>query len=80
MIANGGQNEGLFRAAFMQSGSPVPNGNDTAQGQSVFDEFVLRSGCQNATDSLQCLREAPYETLNAAMQASASILSRKVRK
>jgi acetylcholinesterase len=77
MIANGGDTEGLFRAGFMQSGSPIPHG-DTVQGQWSYNEFVMRAGCQNATDSLQCLREAPYETLKAAMDASASILSEKV--
>jgi acetylcholinesterase len=77
MVANGGNTEGLFRGAFMQSGSPIPTGN-TVQGQRSYDEFVRQAGCQNTTDSLQCLREAPYETLRNAMEASPSILSKQV--
>ena len=30
MVTNGGNTEGLFRAAFMQSGSPIPIGDITA--------------------------------------------------
>ncbi|KAI0704351.1 carotenoid ester lipase precursor [Cytidiella melzeri] len=76
IIANGGDNEGLFRGAFMQSGSPIPYGEIT-QGQRSYDQFVLAAGCQNATDSLQCLREAPYKVLQDAMNVSPSILSRQ---
>jgi acetylcholinesterase len=32
MLANGGDTEGLFQAAFMQSGSPIPAG-DITKGQ-----------------------------------------------
>ena len=32
MLANGGNTEGLFRAAFMQSGSPLPVGDITHVG------------------------------------------------
>jgi hypothetical protein len=32
MVANGGNPEGLFRAAFMQSGSPIPAGDITLVG------------------------------------------------
>jgi hypothetical protein len=46
--------------------------------QRNYDDFVSRVGCQNTTDSLQCLREAPYEALKAAMDASSSIFSKQV--
>lgn len=52
MMTNGGNNEGLFRAGFLQSGSPLPIGNITkGTGQvgfylhsayAVFD--ILRKG------------------------------------
>ncbi len=77
MIANGGDNEGLFRGGFMESGSPIPYG-EIEQGQWSYDQLVENAGCKNATDSLQCLREAPYEVLKKAMNASPSILSFKV--
>ncbi|KAI0804505.1 carotenoid ester lipase precursor [Irpex lacteus] len=74
MIANGGDNEGLFRAGFMQSGAPIPYG-EIEQGQWSYDLLVENAGCKNAIDSLQCLRETPYEVLKKAMNASPSILS-----
>lgn len=77
MIANGADNEGLFRGGFMESGAPIPYG-DIEQGQWSYDLLVENTGCKNATDSLQCLREAPYEVLKTAMNASPSILSFKV--
>ncbi|KAI0804506.1 alpha beta-hydrolase [Irpex lacteus] len=76
MIANGGDNEGLFRGGFMESGSPIPYG-EIEQGQWSYDQLVENAGCKNAADSLQCLREAPYEVLKKAMNASPSILSFK---
>jgi len=40
MITNGGNNEGLFRAGFMQSGSPLPVGNITKGTGQVCDWFT----------------------------------------
>lgn len=77
MIANGGDTEGLFRGAFMHSGSPIPFG-DITHGQRTYDQLVVYAGCQNATDSLQCLRDAPYDVLKAGMNASPSLISRLV--
>ncbi len=77
MIANGGDTEGLFRGAFMHSGSPIPFG-DISHGQRTYDQLVAYAGCQNATDSLQCLREVPYDVLKAGMNASPSLFSRLV--
>ncbi|EIM86929.1 carotenoid ester lipase precursor [Stereum hirsutum FP-91666 SS1] len=65
MVANGGNAEGLFHGAFMQSGSPIPVGDiaDTKQ-QAVYDSVVDRAGCSNKTDTLQCLREVPFSVFN----------------
>ena len=65
MLTNGGNNEGLFRAAMMDSGSPLPTGDIELQ-QWAYDTIVEQVGCANATDSLQCLREAPADALLAA--------------
>ncbi|KAI0804500.1 carotenoid ester lipase precursor [Irpex lacteus] len=75
MLANGGDTEGLFRGAFMHSGSPIPFG-DISHGQRTYDQLVAYAGCQNASDTLQCLREAPYDVLKAGMNASPSLFSR----
>lgn len=66
MLLNGGNNEGLFRAAFMESGAPIPVGSYT-HGQKYYDAIVKQTGCLNQTDTLDCLRNAPYNTLMGAI-------------
>lgn len=51
----------------MESGGPIPTGNFT-RGQMFFDAIVAQTGCQGALDTLQCLREAPFEALRDAAQ------------
>lgn len=77
MVANNGDNEGLFRGAIMQSGSPIPVG-DIALGQQYFDAFVSATGCSSASDKLECLRGVPYVNYTAAVQASPSSYSYQV--
>ncbi|KAI0326234.1 carotenoid ester lipase precursor [Cubamyces sp. BRFM 1775] len=74
MIANGGNAEGLFRGAFMESGSPIPTG-DITHGQGDYDKIVAETGCTGAADTLQCLRGVPYDTLKKAVDASPNIFS-----
>ncbi|KAH9891908.1 carotenoid ester lipase precursor [Cubamyces lactineus] len=74
MLTNGGNTEGLFRGAFMESGSPIPTG-DITHGQSDYDRLVAETGCTGAADTLQCLREVPYDTLKKAADASPNIFS-----
>ncbi|KAJ7776822.1 alpha beta-hydrolase [Mycena maculata] len=74
MLANGGNTEGLFRAAFMESGSPIPVGS-IDNGQMYYDAIVEQTGCSSATDTLACLRTVPYATLLAAQNASPGIFS-----
>ncbi|THH27529.1 hypothetical protein EUX98_g6648 [Antrodiella citrinella] len=69
MLTNGGNNEGLFRGAFMQSGSLLPLGD--MQGAQVFyDNLVADAGCEGAFDTLRCLRYIPFHRLKAAMDKS----------
>lgn len=58
----------LFRAAIMNSGSIVPaDPVDCPKGQAVYDKVVQTGGCEEADDTLACLRELDYtEFLNAA--------------
>ncbi|KAF8838648.1 alpha/beta-hydrolase [Paxillus ammoniavirescens] len=74
MLTNGGNPGGLFRAAFMQSGSPIPVG-DITNGQGYYDALVDETGCSSTSNTLQCLREVPYETLLAAVNQSPGIFS-----
>ncbi|KAK0503648.1 carotenoid ester lipase precursor [Armillaria luteobubalina] len=68
-IAYDGDTQGLFRAAFMQSGSPVPVG-DLEGGQKYYDDIVVRTGCSGSDDTLACLRTVSYPILKAAIDNS----------
>ncbi|KAN0139660.1 Alpha/Beta hydrolase fold [Lactarius tabidus] len=74
MLANGGNPEGLFRAAFMQSGSPTPVG-DLTNGQPYYDFLVQQTNCSGSSDTLECLRTVPYEELIAAINLTPSLFS-----
>jgi acetylcholinesterase len=78
MVTNGGDNEGLFRGAVMQSGGPIPVG-DIEHGQQYYDAMVANTGCQDSPDSLECLRKVPYATYKKAMDASPNMFAYQVR-
>ena len=78
MLTNGGNNEGLFRAAFMESGSPLPVG-DITDGQRYYDFLVSQAGCERAADTLECLRQAPFEVIMKAVNDTPAQLSWQVR-
>ncbi|KAG6865404.1 hypothetical protein C0991_002898 [Blastosporella zonata] len=71
MVANNGNHEGLFRAAFMQSGSPVPVA-DIESGQVYYNNIVANSGCSKAPDTLECLRTVDYKVLKAAVNSTSA--------
>jgi len=66
LLTNGGNPEGLFRAAFLESGSPLPVGHIT-EIQSTYDAIVTGTNCSTSADTLQCLREVPFDTLQTAI-------------
>ncbi|KAI0041133.1 alpha/beta-hydrolase [Auriscalpium vulgare] len=74
LVTNGGNTEGLFRGAFMQSGSPTGIG-PVAEGQPFYDALVANVSCAAAKDTLQCLREAPLDRLRTAINASPDIFA-----
>src|ERR1700761_8904575 len=93
MLANDGDTEGLFRAAFMQSGSPIPvgpleNGQICTLGlctvirhtdtAAVYDQIVQQVGCAGSADTLECLRTVPFDSLKAAQDATPFIFSFEV--
>lgn len=64
IAAYDGDNEGLFRAAILESGNAVGaplNGTDWYQH--MYDNLTESVGCSGAEDTLQCLRDVPYETI-----------------
>jgi len=77
MLANEGNTEGLFRAAFMESGAPIPIG-DITNGQKYYDALVADTGCSGAPDTLACLRTVPYAKLKASINKSPGIFAYQV--
>lgn len=77
MLLNGGDTEGLFHGAFMESGSPLPVANLT-RGQVHYDAIVAQTNCTGSADTLACLRGVPYATLKAAADAAPGLLSSDV--
>ena len=61
----------------MESGSPIPVG-DITHGQPYYDALVAETGCSGASDTLQCLREVPYETLLTAVNQLSGIFAYQV--
>ena len=67
IVTNRGDSEGLFRGAIIQSGSPQ-TATDTSNGQQHYDKLVNDMGCFGAGDTLDCLRNVPYEKLKQGVE------------
>ncbi|EEY21735.1 lipase [Verticillium alfalfae VaMs.102] len=66
----------LFRGAIMNSGSMVPaDPVDCPKGQAVYDLVVREAGCAGKADTLNCLRDVPYQTFLKAVTSTPGILS-----
>ena len=78
MLVNKGDQEGLFRGGIMQSGGPIPVG-DIEHGQQYYDTLVKNAACDTDPDTLECLRNVPYERLKYAMDASPDFFSYQVK-
>lgn len=65
-MAYNGRDDGLFRAAIMESGNPVPyqSYRTTQEYQPLYEKLVKSAGCNHAIDTLDCLRTVPYKKLN----------------
>ena len=77
MLANGGNTDGLYRGAIMSSGSPSPT-RDIIDQQSYYNIVVENAGCANASDTLECLRHVPADTLLAAAATLPNLLDYQV--
>lgn len=68
LLANGGRDDGLFSAAICQSGGPYYFGSFTpaALGERPYESVLKATNCTNTHDKLECLRAAPFESLNMA--------------
>jgi carboxylesterase type B len=66
----------LFRGGIMNSGSIIPaDPVDCPKSQVVYDTVVEAAGCSSASDTLECLRDLPYETYLSATNSVSGILS-----
>ncbi|TCD61801.1 hypothetical protein EIP91_007887 [Steccherinum ochraceum] len=74
MMTNNGDHEGLFRAAFMESGSTWPVG-DMEGGQRWYDDLVANTECADEEDTVECLRDVPLDKLRAAMDRAPAFFS-----
>ncbi|PIL25455.1 hypothetical protein GSI_13345 [Ganoderma sinense ZZ0214-1] len=73
LVANDGDNEGLFRGAVLSCGTLLPTG-DISDQQRFFDGIAADTGCATATDKLACLRIVPAENLTASAASIPNIL------
>jgi cholinesterase len=71
MAAFGGRDDKLFRGGIMQSGSLILTMNSTAAQQS-YDYLVMATNCSDEADTLQCLREVPFDAINGAVNSTTS--------
>ncbi|KAL7790343.1 Alpha/Beta hydrolase protein [Trichoderma ceciliae] len=68
LIGFKGNNDGLFRAAIMESasllGAPINNPEQLQRSyQGMYNNITTTVGCNTSNDSLSCLRTVPFETL-----------------
>ncbi|CZR63329.1 related to carboxylesterase type B [Phialocephala subalpina] len=72
LVAYGGRDDGLYRAAIMESGGPLerwPYATPYTNGYSeeLYTNLMKSTGCHNATSPLECLRYLQFSQPNAAL-------------
>lgn len=71
LIAYGGRDDGLFRAAIAESGAPIIfTEHNAILAQDGYDTVTKITGCATAVDQLSCLRALPFDTLNDALNTT----------
>ncbi|MCJ1250311.1 hypothetical protein MMC30_007537 [Trapelia coarctata] len=72
LLAYGGCNDKLFRAAIMESGNPISDFaiQGSAFYQPAYDAIVQATNCTDTMDTLQCLRSVPFAQFNAALNTT----------
>lgn len=73
MVAYDGNLNGLFQGAVMESGSAALLQDITStKQQENYDFLVAQTNCNTASDTLSCLRQAPYQAiLNTTLETNA---------
>ena len=71
LTAYGGRDDKLFRAGIMESGGSIaPSPANYSTFQHSYDTLAAHVNCSDTADSLQCLREVPFETLNSVLNGT----------
>ncbi|KAF9250349.1 hypothetical protein DTO013E5_246 [Penicillium roqueforti] len=72
LTAYGGRDDGLFRAAIMQSGGPiVKTSYSSFTPEEMYQRLSVASNCKDVENSLECLRHIPLNDIDAAFNDSA---------
>ncbi|PIL34439.1 hypothetical protein GSI_03215 [Ganoderma sinense ZZ0214-1] len=78
MLHNNGDPDGLFRAAFMESGSPLPTSYvDNPLCQATFDDFVVNTGCSGSNEPITCLRNVHTDVFVQAVNKAPALSDSK---
>lgn len=72
LMAYGGRDDNIFRAGIMESGNPVNYNTfrNNTYYQPMYDSIVSATGCTNSSSSLDCIRDLPFDQLNAVFNTS----------
>lgn len=72
LVAYGGRDDGLFRAAISESGFPsgVLSYPTVDEWQPIYNYVVASTNCTDAPDTLACLRTVPTDALSAVFNST----------
>ncbi|RDW76342.1 Carboxylic ester hydrolase [Aspergillus mulundensis] len=75
LIAYGGRDDGLFRAAILQSGGmaekwPYNIEDPGVYTRDLYMNLTTTTGCEGSASPFECLRELPIESLSAGLNIS----------
>ena len=71
--------EQIVWPAYVAAHKDMLEGGDIEHGQNDYDALVSGTGCAGSADTLQCLRQVPFDTLQMAVDDSPGIFSPQVR-
>ncbi|KAJ7738769.1 sterol esterase [Mycena metata] len=74
LLSNKQNSNTLFRGVFLESGATFP-APTLEEGQSVYDSLVSANNCSAATDTLDCLRRVPFDSLMATINKTENVFS-----
>ncbi|KAF7351666.1 Carboxylic ester hydrolase [Mycena sanguinolenta] len=73
-LNNNQDSNALFRGIFLQSG-PALHIPSLSDGQADYDNLVAATNCSASTETLDCLRHAPLDTVMAVVNATPNFFS-----